>query len=74
MKGSFDLPKGLHDPQVENLWYIGTASMLGQGDPFILCTGRKEITWKARSSPLEDSSFKNKTKQNKANSVETELH
>lgn len=71
MKGSFDLPKGLHDPQVENRWSIDKASMLTQGEPFILCTGKKEIASKARSSPLEGSSFRNKTKkQNKKSKLD----
>lgn len=75
VKGSFAFPKGLYDPEVENLWYIDKASMLSQGEPFILYTGKKEIALKARCSPSEGSSFKNNTKTNKkANSVETELH
>jgi hypothetical protein len=75
VKGStFDLPKGLHDPQVENRWSTDKASMLSQEEPFIPCTGKKGIASKARSSPLEGSSFRNKTKNNKkANSIEIEL-
>lgn len=39
--------------------------MLSQEEPFIPCTGKKGIASKARSSPLEGSSFRNKTSKQK---------